>query len=131
VAAKKLKLAPADDLKREVQAALDPDQADDRYRTGQGRYDGFAYIASEAYFLLAGGDKAGLHPMQLKYRGKSHWWLINAEDQVIDMTLGPRETSTFPYHRGQHRRFRWTPAGISRAAENIVSRVVAARKKGN
>ena len=58
-----LVLAPADKLKREVQAVL-TEGLDD----GQG----FAYVAAEAYFHLAGGYDAGLHPMHLKFRGKSH-----------------------------------------------------------
>ena len=48
-------LAPADKLKREVQAVLTDELAQDRYRSGNGKFDGFAYIAAEAYFHLAGG----------------------------------------------------------------------------
>lgn len=111
-------LAPADQLKREVQAALTDD-----VDAGQG----FAYVAAEAYFHLAGGYDAGLHPEQMKYRGKSHWWLVDAEGRVIDLTLGPRERSSFPYHRGKRRPFRYTPAGISRRAQTVVDRVKATR----
>ena len=89
-------LAPADKLKREIQAVLTDELAQDQYRIGQGRYDGFAYVAAEAYFHLAGGYDAGLLPMQLKYRGKSHWWLLDPDGRVIDLTLGPRETSKLP-----------------------------------
>ena len=121
--APKPKLAPADSLKREIQAALTDELASDRHRTGRGRYDGFAYPAAEAYFHLAGGYTAGLQPMQLRRRGKSHWWLLDAEGRVIDLTLGPRETSTFPYHRGKRRPFRYTAAGLSRRARAIVDRV--------
>jgi hypothetical protein len=124
----KPKLAPADALKREIQAVLDPELADGRYRSGHGRFDGFGYVAAEAYFHLAGGWEAGLRPMQLKFRGKSHWWLLNAAGRVIDMTLAPRETSSFPYQRGKGRTFRWTPAGISRRAQEIVDRVEAATR---
>jgi hypothetical protein len=53
--ATKRKLAPADSLKREIQAALTDELASERHRTGHGRYDGFAYPAAEAYFHLAGG----------------------------------------------------------------------------
>jgi hypothetical protein len=111
-------LAPADKLKREIQAVLTDD-----LDTGQG----FAYVAAEAYFRLAGGYEAGLHPMHLKYRGKSHWWLVDSDGRVIDLTLGPRETSDFPYQRGKRRPFRFTPAGLSRRAQTIVERVKAAR----
>ena len=51
----KVRLAPADKLKREVQAVLTDELAQDQYRVGHGRYDGFAYVAAEAYFHLAGG----------------------------------------------------------------------------
>ena len=123
----KVVLAPADKLKREVQAALTDELAQDQYRSGFGRFDGFAYVAAEAYFHLAGGYDAGLHPIQLKRRSKSHWWLVDGEGRVIDLTLGPRESSSFPYHRGKRRPFRHTPAGISRRAQTIVERVKSAR----
>jgi hypothetical protein len=120
---KKTSLAPADSLKREIQAVLTDELAQDQYRSGHGRYDGFAYVAAEAYFHLAGGHDAGLQPMQLKHRGKSHWWLLDHSGRVIDLTLAPRETSSFPYHRGRRRPFRHTPAGISRRAQTIVERI--------
>jgi hypothetical protein len=121
-------LAPANKLKREVQAALTDEIRSDEHRIGHGRYDGSAYPAAEAYFHLAGGSDAGLHPMHLKYRGKSHWWLLDKHNRVIDLTLGPRETSDFPHHRGRRRPFRYTPAGLSQRALVIVERVRAARR---
>ena len=123
----KVVLAPADKLKREIQAALTDELAQEGYRSGFGRFDGFAYVAAEAYFHLAGGYDSGLHPMQLRRRGKSHWWLVGADGRVIDLTLGPRESSEFPYHRGERRPFRYTRAGISRRAQTVVERVRAAR----
>ena len=99
-------LAPADKLKRETQAVLTDELGSDEHRLGHGRYAGFAYPAAEAYFHLAGGYDAGLHPVHLKYRGKSHWWLLDSEGRVIDLTLAPRETSSFPYNRGRRRPFR-------------------------
>jgi hypothetical protein len=120
-------LAPADKLRRAIQAALTDELSSDEHRLGHGRYDGFAYPAAEAYFHLAGGYAAGLHPVHLKHRGKSHWWLLDKEGRVIDPTLAPRETSDFPYHRGKRRSFRYTPAGLSRRAQTIVERVRASR----
>lgn len=121
-------LAPADDLKREVQAAFGGLTPHKKYLGGFGRHDGFAYIGAEAYLHLAGCPESGLQPTQLKYRGRSHWWLVDAEGRVIDLVLGPREKSSFPYHRGKRRPFRYTPAGISRAAQEIVERVLQARR---
>jgi hypothetical protein len=109
-------LAPANKLGRDVRAVLTDD-----LDAGQG----FAYVAAEAYFHLARGKDAGLHPMHLKYRGKSHWWLVDEDGRVIDLTVGPREKSNFPYDRGKRRPFRYTPAGLSRRAQTIVERVRA------
>ena len=120
-------LAPANKLKREIQAVLTDDLRSEEHRTGNGRYDGFAYPAAEAYFHFAGGYAAGLQAMQLKHRGRSHWWLLDSDGRVIDLTLAPRDTSSFPYQRGSKRRFRYTAAGLSRRARTIVETVLAAR----
>jgi hypothetical protein len=124
----KPRLAPSDSLKREIQAVLTDELADQRNRTGHGRYDGFAYVAAEAYFHIAGGRDAGLQPVQLKHRGHSHWWLRDDRGRIVDLTLASRETSGFPYERGKPRPFRYTPAGISRRAQVIVERVKASRR---
>ena len=120
-------LAPTDELKREIQAVLTPDLRSNTHRLGHGRYDSFAYPAAEAYFHLAGGYAASLLPMHLKRDGTSHWWLLDPDDRIIDMTLGPRETSTFPYKLGKLRPFRHTPTRISRRAQTIMDRVRARR----
>jgi hypothetical protein len=120
-------LAPADTLKREIQAVLTDELRSDGHRTGHGRYDGFAYVAAEAYFHLAGGYEVGLRPTHLRHRGKSHWWLVDSEGRVVDLTLAPRETADYPYHRGKGRPFRYTPAGISRRGQTVVERVLAKR----
>jgi hypothetical protein len=119
-------LAPADKLKREIQAVLTDELRSDEHRLGRGRYDGFAYAAAEAYFHLAGGYAAGLQPMHLNHRGQSHWWLVDTRGRVIDLTLAARETSDFQYLRGRRRPFRHTPARLSRRAQMIVERVKAA-----
>jgi len=121
------RLAPADQLKRRIQAVLTDELRNDDHRLGNGRYDGFAYPAAEAYFNLAGGYDAGLTPMHLKHRGKSHWWLTDKDGRVIDLTLARRERSDFPYHRGERRPFRYTSAGLSSRARTIVERLEAAR----
>src|SRR4051794_30022270 len=92
-----LYLAPPDLLKREVQSVLTHELADSRSRVGHGRYDGFAYVAAQAYFNLAGGYSAGLQPAQLRRNGRLHWWLVDFGERIIDLTLGPGETTDFPY----------------------------------
>jgi hypothetical protein len=122
-------LAPADELKREIQAVLTDELRSDKHCLGHGRFDGLAYPAAEASFHLAGSDAAGLQPMHFKHRGKSHWWLVDKDGRVIDLTLAPPESSDFPYHRGNRRPFRYTPAGLSRRAQTIVRQVEVVRAR--
>jgi hypothetical protein len=120
-------LAPADKLKREVQAALSDDLLVAKHRDGVGKFDGHSYVACEAYWHLAGGKESGLRPMQLRRDGVSHWWLVDAKGRVVDLTLGRGEKSAFPYGEGVARPFRYTPKGISNRAAVVVERVKASR----
>jgi hypothetical protein len=120
-------LAPADKLKREVQAALTDDLTAPRYQDGIGRFDGHSYVAAEAYWHLAGGRESGLQPMQLKRDGVSHWWLRDGKGRVIDLTLARGEKSSFPYQDGTPRSFRYTPKGMSNRAATVAERVEGAR----
>jgi len=120
------------DLKREIQAVLKEDNgalAQAAYMTGNGRYDGYAYVACEAMLHLAGGRDSGLQPMQLRHNGVSHWWLRDQAGKVIDLTLARGERSEVPYEEGSARPFRYTPNGISLRALTIVERVQAARDR--
>ena len=125
------RLAPADALKREIQKVLRADEgalADARYAGGDGRFDGYGYVAAEAYFHLAGGREAGLRSMQHRHRGQSRWWLVDGQGRVIDLALARGDQASFPYERGVPRPFRGTKAGISRGAKAIVDAVLAARE---
>ena len=98
-------------------------------RLERSQHDAEIFILDECSGVDASApSRFGLQPMQLKHRGKSHWWLLDPAGRVVDLTLGPRETSSFPYHRGKRRPFRYTPAGLSRRAQTIVERVEAARR---
>lgn len=122
--------APADPLKREIHKVLRADDgalAGKRYAGGEGRFDGYGYVAAEAYFHLAGGREAGLRPMQHNHRGQSRWWLVDEAGRVIDLALARGDKPSFPYERGVPRPFRGTKAGISRGAKAIVDAVLAAR----
>ena len=123
-------LAPSDPLKREVQAVLRADDgslSNPRYAGGPERFDGYGYVAAEAYFHLAGGRDAGLRPTQLLHRGTSRWWLTDQKGRVIDLALGRGDRPEFPYERGKSRPFRGTKAGISRGAKQIVDAVLERR----
>ena len=120
-------LAPADKLKREVQAALTDDLVVAKYKDGVGKFDGHSYVAAEAYWHLAGGKESGFQPMQARVDGVSHWWLRDLQGRVVDLTLGRGEKSGFPYEEGEARGFRYTPKGISNRAAVVVERVKAGR----
>jgi len=124
------RLAPADALKREIQAVLRADDgglASERYAGGDGRFDGYGYVAAEAYWHLAGGRESDLRPMQHSRGGQSRWWLVDEQGRVIDLALGRGDKAEFPYERGAPRPFRGTKAGISNGARRIVEAVLAAR----
>jgi len=122
------RLAPADPLKRAIQKVLRADAgslANERYAGGDGRFDGYGYVAAEAYWHLAGGRESGLRSMQHRHRGQSRWWLEDAKGRVIDLALGRGDKAEFPYERGTPRPFRGTKAGISSGAKRIVESVSA------
>jgi hypothetical protein len=122
-------LAPADKLKREVQAALTDDLIRPEHRDAPGgKFAGHAYVACEAYWHLAGGRESSLRSMHLKRDGASHWWLVDEKGRVVDLTLARGEKSAFPYDEGTARPFRYTPKGMSNRAAVVVGRVKAGRR---
>ena len=128
--AERPRLAPADKLKREIQAVLRADDgtlSNSRYTGGPGRFDGYGYVAAEAYFHLADGRKSGMRSMQLTHRGTSRWWLVDSSGRVIDLALARGEKPAFPYEKSAARPFRGTKAGISQGAQAIVDAVVVGR----
>ena len=78
-------LAPADKLKREVQAALTDELAQEGYRSGFGKFDGFAYVAAEAYFHLAGGYEAGPPDSTMNV---PEWPVSELDDAAMGLNLG-------------------------------------------
>lgn len=60
-----------------------------KYRGQSNPLAGHCYVASEAFFHLAGGKEADLKPMQLTHEEKSHWFIYDEQNsQVIDITAG-------------------------------------------
>lgn len=118
-----------DPLAEEVLAALD--------RLGW-VVDGSCYVASEAYYLLAGGKDAGLTPVRgevdaILHRMQTgpgqylaptvHWWL-RRDGSIIDLTA-EQFTEPFPYEVGRGRGF--MPRS-SRHSLMIVEEVKRGRK---
>jgi hypothetical protein len=104
-------LASLDKLGREIQAVLELVRPVDRERDeSHDRYDGYFGAASEAYLHLKGGHDSGLRVMS----HDRHWWLVDEDGGVIDLTLGAADrrevkanpNKSFPYERGRGAMFR-------------------------
>jgi hypothetical protein len=52
---------------------------------------GFCYILSEAYFHLSGGKNSGLKPCNIRHEGASYWYLVDKENNIIDLTASQFE----------------------------------------
>jgi hypothetical protein len=93
-----------------IKKHLEPSLLLAKYRGQSHPLAGYCYVASEAYFHLAGGKESGLKPMQISHEGVSHWFLLNdrsptlAGSQVIDITAGQFKTPV-PYSDAKGRGF--------------------------
>lgn len=109
-----------DDLAAQIRAALTDDLLKPEYRNGARPYAGHCYVASEAYFHLAGGASAGLRVAGVRHEGTQHWWIVGADGRVVDLTAEQFVTPV-PYARGRGRSFR-TPQP-SKRARVVIERV--------
>lgn len=99
------------------------------YKTGLRPFTGLCYVASEAYFHLAGGFESGLKPKRVKLRhavdklpaGTSHWWLVGTDGSLIDLTAEQFECK-FPYELGVGGGF--LTCQPSSRAQKIIDRVM-------
>lgn len=87
-------------LVEEVRAAIRPGDIKPLYRRENRPTAGACYVASEAIYHLAGGREAGLVPMRVKHEGVSHWWLRDADGNVIDPTADQFDEPV-PYTEGK------------------------------
>lgn len=130
-------LAPLDGLAREIQAVLDLVKPKYEEET-EPKYDGYCGAASEAYLHLAGGRDARLRVMRHRRGGMSHWWLEDATDRVVDLTLGPADRrylrdhprSNYPYEKGRPAMFRQGYGRPSQRAAAIIE-LVKSRREAN
>lgn len=112
------------DLAAAVRMSLTPDLLAPPYRArveaGANPMTGHCYVASEAYFHLAGGREAGLKPMSIQHEGGPHWWIRTAAGMDIDLTAEQFSTPV-PYADGHGKGF-LTRQPSKRAAE-VMRRV--------
>lgn len=62
------------------------------YRGHPNPVAGHCYVASEAFFHLAGGKAAGLTVCRFAHEGTTHWFLEDAAGGIIDLTADQFQT---------------------------------------
>lgn len=87
-------------LKDKILKNLSPDLLKKGYE-GSHPLSGHCYVASEAYYHLS-GEK--LTPHTVKHEGVTHWYLIDKNGEIIDLTKEQFETSP-DYTKGRGRGF--------------------------
>ncbi len=86
---------------------------------GHGNYlAGHCYVAVEALFHLA-AQREGYKPATIRHEGCTHWYLVNADGDVIDPTVEQFETVP-DYSLGRRRGF--LTRGPSRRARTLMDR---------
>lgn len=89
---------------------------------------GHCYVASEAFYHLAGGKQAGYRPYFVRHEGGSHWWVEHEDGTVIDITAAQFWTP-IPYEDGVGKGF-LTRQPSKRAAE-LIRRVRSVFVRGS
>lgn len=73
-------------LIKRIQKNLTPSLLHRKYSKSKHPLSGHCYVASEAFYHLAGGKAAGFKPMFVKHEGQPHWWIQGPNKEVIDIT---------------------------------------------
>ncbi|SEO70676.1 hypothetical protein SAMN05216388_101759 [Halorientalis persicus] len=88
-----------------------PDVRKDQYSGYDDPIMGACYVLAESYFHSMGGTDSDLEVYRLgwddvdpSYDG-SHWFLRNADDAVIDLSLPTPEDGDVPWDVAKHRAF--------------------------
>ena len=75
-------------LVQRIASVLSDDLRQPKYRGDPNPLRGHCYIAAEALFHMAGGRASGLVPRRMRHEGDTHWWLLDEEGRVYDITAG-------------------------------------------
>lgn len=108
------------ELAEAIRNALTPDLLKAEYRTATRPFAGHCYVASEAFYHLAGGKEAGLVPKVTRWEGSTHWWLQAPDGSVIDLTAEQFENPV-PYEQGRGSGF--LTREPSKRARRVIERV--------
>lgn len=112
------------ELRAAIQASLTPDLLKKGFRASSKiPTAGHCYVASEAYYHLAGGAAVGLKPMFIKHCGVSHWFIRDlTQDEDIDLTA-EQFTVPVPYSKAVGCGF--LTRQPSKRAQELIGRVRA------
>jgi hypothetical protein len=144
-----------DEIKRAIIASLSPDLLEKQYRDqlspGDPIETGHCAVASEAFYHIAGGRKAGFMPVVCGYaadgRGhmkfgaekidalkndrwhkETHWWVRGPKDGargaggIFDVTVR-QYPEPFPYENGHNTGFMQPQQKPSKRAQTVIDRV--------
>ncbi|MDE1151952.1 MAG: hypothetical protein PW788_05375 [Micavibrio sp.] len=141
-------------LKQAIIDSLSPDLLEKKYAEQLTPDDppetGHCAVASEAFYHLAGGKRAGFMPVVCGYaadgagnmafgadklaalasgwRRETHWWIRGAKNgqrgagEIFDVTSG-QYPAAYPYHNGHNTGFMQPQQKPSRRAQVIIDRV--------
>ncbi|TAL30277.1 MAG: hypothetical protein EPN97_12700 [Alphaproteobacteria bacterium] len=144
-----------DEIKRAILASLSPDLLEKKYREQLSPDDppetGHCAVASEAFYHIAGGRKAGFIPVVCGYAAdgsgkmkfgaektealknpawhkETHWWVRGPKDgkrgqgRLFDVTVR-QYPDPFPYENGHNTGFMQPQQKPSRRAQVVIDRV--------
>lgn len=87
-----------------IQRSLTPDLLKKQFRGNNHPLAGHCYVASEVFFHLAGGRKAGYKPMFVRHEGSPHWWVKGPTGKIWDLTAAQFKTPV-PYGKSVSKGF--------------------------
>ncbi len=138
-------------IKRAIISSLDSSLLEKKYRellkAGDPPEKGHCAVATEAFYHLAGGRKAGFMPVVCSYdvsdsgkmhfgfpsgkmRRDTHWWLRGPNGRergtgkILDITAG-QFAMPFPYEHGRNTGFMQPQQKPSRRAQIVIDRVIS------
>jgi hypothetical protein len=109
-------------LAEKIQQSLTDDLRRPPYQGDPDPVKGHCYVASEAYFHLAGGKRTRHDVYRIRHEGSTHWFLRGMLGEVIDLTDGQFATPV-PYENATHTGF--LTRQPSQRAQELMRRVAA------
>ena len=97
-----------------------------QHEAGCDSMTGHCFVATNAFWHLTGGLRGRYRPLQVRVEGESHWFLVDDEGRVVDLTAS-QFASRVPYEDGRRVGMRAQPSGDERPTERaqaVIDRVL-------